>query len=150
MLGLKYLQKWWTGIYFYWDFESQKVHNIIGCMYQHLSMDLNNFNLSYLNNLLDKVSKEQPSKHSPWWRRLSSSSSRHVLKTSWRRLDQDEFVHLSLMSSEDVFKTSSRRLGENQYIRLGYTSSRRLQDVLRRLQDAFKTSSRHLQEVSSS
>ena len=63
-----------------------------------------------------------------------------VLKTSFvfvfrRRLDQDEYVHLSLMSSEDIFKTSSRRLGEDQYIRLGYTSSRHLQDV-------FKTSSR--------
>ena len=69
-------------------------------------------------------------------------------KTSSRRLDQDEYVHLSLMSSEDVFKTSSRRLGQDQYIRLGYTSSRRLQDVFktssRRLA---KTSSRHLQDV---
>ena len=63
-----------------------------------------------------------------------------VLKTSFvfvfrRRLDQDEYVRLSLTSSEDVFKTSSRRLGQDQYIRFGYTSSRRLQDV-------FKTSSR--------
>ena len=60
-----------------------------------------------------------PSKHSSWWRRLSSSSS------------------------ENVFKTSSRRLDQDQYIRLGHTSSRRLQDVFktssRRLQDIFKT-----------
>ena len=28
-----------------------------------------------------------------------------VLKTSSRRLDQDEYVHFSLTSSEDVFKT---------------------------------------------
>ena len=60
-----------------------------------------------------------------------------VLKTSFafvfrRRLDQDEYVRLSFMSSEDVFKTFSRRL----------------QDVLqKRLQDIFKTSSRHLQDV---
>ena len=81
-------------------------------------------------------------------RRLSSSSSEDVFKTSSRRLDQDEYVHLSLMSSEDVLKTSSRRLGEDQYIRLGYRSSRRLQDVfkisLRHLQDVFKTSSRRI------
>ena len=54
-----------------------------------------------------------PSKHSSWWRRLED-----VLKTSFvfvfrRRLDQGEYVRLSLMSSEDVFKTSSRRLGQD-------------------------------------
>ena len=79
-----------------------------------------------------------------------------VLKTSYvfvfrRRLDQDDYVRLSLTSSEDVFKTSSRRLGQDQYIGLGHTSSRRLQDVFKtfskRLQDVFKTSSRRLQDV---
>ena len=87
-----------------------------------------------------------------------------VLKTSFvfvftRRLDQDEYVQLSLTSSEVVFKTSSRRLGQDQYICLGHTSSRRLQDVLktssrrlaqmslRRLQNVFKTFSRRLQDV---
>ena len=65
-----------------------------------------------------KTIKSFPSKHSSWWRRLSSSPS--------RRLDQDEYVRLSLTSSEDVFKTSSRRLGQDQYICLGYTSSRRI------------------------
>ena len=34
---------------------------IIGCIYKHPSMDLNDFNTNYLNNLLDKVSKEQKS-----------------------------------------------------------------------------------------
>ena len=89
------------------------------------------------------------------WRRLSSSSSEDVFKTSSRRLDQDEYVRLSLTSSEDVFKTSSRRLGQDQYIRLGHTSSRRLQDVFKtssrclekHLQDIFKTSSRRLQDI---
>ena len=42
--------------------------------------------------------------------------------------------------NDDVFKTSLRRLGQDQNIRLGHTS-------LRRLQDVFKTSSRHLQDV---
>ena len=82
-----------------------------------------------------------------------------LMKTSSRRLDQDEYARLSLTSSEDVFKTSSRCLGQDQYIRLGYTSSRRLQDVFktssrrlakrssRHLQGVFKTSSRRLQNV---
>ena len=92
-----------------------------------------------------------PSKHSSWWRRLEDVFCLRLQKTSSRRLDQDEYVRLSLTSSEDVFKTSSRRLGQDQYIRLGYTSSRRLQDVFktssRRLQDIFKTSSRRLQDI---
>ena len=92
-----------------------------------------------------------PSKHSSWWRRLSSSFSEDVLKTSSRRLDQDEYVGVSLTSSADVFKTSSRRLGQDQYICLGHMSLRRLQDIFktssRRLQNLFKTSSRRLQDV---
>ena len=62
------------------------------------------------------------------------------MKTFWRHLDQDEYIRLTHTSSEDAFKTSARRLDQDQYIRLGHTSSRRLQDV-------FKTSSRHLQDV---
>ena len=68
-----------------------------------------------------------------------------VLKTSFvfvfrRRLDQDEYVRLSL--------TSSRRLGQDQYIRLGYTSRRRLQDVFKAsCKSIFKTSSRCLQDL---
>ena len=34
---------------------------IIGCIYKHPAMDLNDFNTNYLNNLLDKVCKEQKS-----------------------------------------------------------------------------------------
>ena len=73
-----------------------------------------------------------------------------VLKTSFvfvfrRRLDQDEYVRLSL--------TSSRRLGQDQYICLGHMSLRRLQDVFktfsRRLQNVFKTSSRRPAKISS-
>ena len=87
-------------------------------------------------------------------RRLSYSASEDVLKTSSRRLDQDEYICLSHMSSrrlQDVFKTSSKRLQD-----VFKTSSRHLQDVLPRcLQDIFKmlsrnlakTSSRHLEDV---
>ena len=53
-----------------------------------------------------------------------------VFKTSSRRLDQDEYVRLSLTSSEGVFKTSSKCFQD-----VLKTSSRHLQDV-------FKTSSR--------
>ena len=100
-----------------------------------------------------------PSKHSSWWRRLEDVFCLRLQKTSSRRLDQDEYVRLSLTSSEDVFKASSRCLGQDQYIRLGHTSSRRLQDVfktsLRRLAKApsrrpAKISSRSFEDVSSS
>ena len=104
-----------------------------------------------------------PSKHSSWWRRLLSSCSEDVFKTSWRRLDQDEHIRYNHTSSEDVFKTSwsrpinsscsyvfktsSRRLQE-VLPRFFKTSSRRLQEVLqKRLQDIFKTSSRRFQDV---
>ena len=81
------------------------------------------------------------------WRRLSSSSSEDVLKTSSRRLDQDECICLSHSPSEDVFETSSRCLDQDQYIRLGHTSSRCLQDIFKTSSRGFaKTSSRHCQD----
>ena len=70
-----------------------------------------------------------------------------VLKTSFvfvfgRRLE-DVLIKTNMFASAlRLQKTSSRRLGQDQYIRLGHTSSRRLQDV-------FKTSSRHLAKTSS-
>ena len=84
------------------------------------------------------------------WKILITKNSNYPSKHSswWGRL-------------EDVLKTSfvfvfRRRLGQDQYIRLGHTSSRRLQDVFktssrhfsssRHLQDVFKTSSRRLQK----
>ena len=54
-----------------------------------------------------------------------------LMKTTSRRLDQDEYIHLSHTSSEDVSKTSSRRLGQDQYISLGHTPSRHLPDLLK-------------------
>ena len=88
------------------------------------------------------------------WRRIEDLFRLRLQKTSSRRLDQDEYVHLSLTSLEDAFKTSSRYLGQDQYIDLGHMSSRRLQDVFK-YQDVFKTScknvfkksSRNLQDV---
>ena len=36
-----------------------KKSNLVGTIYKHPSMDLTDFNSNYLNNLLEKVSKEQ-------------------------------------------------------------------------------------------
>ena len=77
------------------------------------------------------------------WRRLSSSSSEDVFKTSWSWPIYSPCPY--------VFKTSSRRFQD-----VFKTSSKHLKDVLpRRLQDVFKTSSKllantswkHLQDV---
>ena len=74
------------------------------------------------------------------WRRLEDVFRLCLQKTSSRRLE-DVLIKTNMFASAlRLQKTSSRRLGQDQYIRLGYTSSRRLQDV-------FKTSSRHLQDV---
>ena len=86
----------------------------------------------------------RPSKHSFCWRRLSSSSLKDVFKTSLRRLDQDEYVRLSLTSSEDVFKTSSEDVLVKTNI---FVLAIRLQASSRRFQDVFKTSSRRFQDV---
>ena len=86
-----------------------------------------------------------------------------VLKTSFvfvfrRRLDQDEYVRLSLTSSKDVFKTSWSRPKYSSWLYVFRTSSRRFQDVFktscqdvlsRRLQDVFKTSCKNVFKISS-
>ena len=90
-------------------------------------------------------------------RRLSSSSSEDVVKTSTRRLDQDEYIGLTHPFSEDVFlikiiiivliirlqdvfKTSSRRLAKS--------FSRSFQNVFKTpCNNVFRTSSRRLQDV---
>ena len=101
------------------------------------------------------------SKHSSSWRRLEEIFCLKLQKTSSRRLDHDEYIHLNHTTSEDVFKMSWRRLDEDQYICLGHTSSKRLEDIFktcsRGFQDIFKmscqeflkTSSRRLAKMSS-
>ena len=85
------------------------------------------------------------------WRRLSSSSSEDVFKTSSRCLDQDEYVRLSLTSSEDVLVKTNIFVLAIRLQDVFKTFSRRLQNVFktssRHLQDVFKTSSRHLQDL---
>ena len=80
------------------------------------------------------------------------------------RLLHRRFLHNDYLPSQQTFvliKTSfvfvfRRRLDQDEYICLSLTSSRRLQDILVktnifvlviRLQDVFKTSSRHLRDV---
>ena len=76
-----------------------------------------------------------------------------VLKTSFvfvfRRRLQDVFKTNMFALALRLQKTPSKRLGQHQYIRLGHTSSRRLQDVFKTLQDVFKTSSRNVFKKSS-
>ena len=97
----------------------------------------------------------------PWCNKTSQQT--FVLKTSFvfvfrRRLDQDEYVRLSLTSSEDVFKTSWPGPIYTSWPYIFKTSSRRYQDIFKtscknilktsstRLLDILKTSSKHLQE----
>ena len=70
--------------------------------------------------------------------KVNNKSSNGVKENISWDVDLDVFSYIVIIPT----KNSSwwRRLGQDQYIRLGYTSSRRLQDV-------FKTSSRHLQDV---
>ena len=85
------------------------------------------------------------------WRRLWSSSSEDVFKTSWRHLDQDEYIRLTHTSSEEVFIKINIFVLVIRLQDVFKTFSIRLQDVFktssRRLQDVFKTSSRHLQDI---
>ena len=88
-----------------------------------------------------------------WLSDKTSQQTFFLMKTSWRRLLSS--------SSENVFKTSSRWLDQEEYIRLSHSSSEVVlvktnifvlaicfqEFLLRRLQDVFKTSSRHLQDV---
>ena len=78
-----------------------------------------------------------------------------LMKTSWRRLEDDVRLGLQKTSSRQtcslysyVFKTSWSRPIYSCWSYVLKTSSRRFQDVLTRcLQNVFKTSWRHLQDV---
>ena len=78
-----------------------------------------------------------------WWHHPANINfDEDVLRTSFvfdfrRRLDQDEYIHLTHTSSEDVFKTSWSRAIYSSWSYVFKTSC----------QDVFKTSSRHLEDV---
>ena len=81
---------------------------------------------------------QHPSKHSSWWRRLEDVF----------RLDQDEYVRLSLTSSEGVFKASWSRPIYSSWLYVFKRYSRRFQDFFKTsCQDVFKTFSRRLQDI---
>ena len=85
-----------------------------------------------------------PSKHSSWWRRLSSFNSKDVFKTSLRRLDEDDYILINIRPQ----KTSSRRLQDVLVKTNIFLLSIRLQDVFKTsCHNVFKTFSRHLQDV---
>ena len=71
-----------------------------------------------------------------------------LMKTSSKRLDQDEYIPFTDASSEDVFKMSWSRPIYSSWSYVFKTFSRLLQDVFRTsCQDIFKTSSRRLEDV---
>ena len=80
-----------------------------------------------------------------YWRHPKEVFCLRLQKTSSRRLDQDENIHLTHTCSEEVFKTSSRRLDEDEIIVLVI----RLQDVFKRFSRRLKTSSRFFAKASS-
>ena len=76
------------------------------------------------------------------------------MKTSWRCIEDAFRLRLqrkpwSRWTYSPYTYVCRRRLDQDQYIRLGHTSSRRLQHIFKiSCQIVFKTSSRHLQDVS--
>ena len=97
--------------------------------------------LARQSTLLTKRKSLTPSKHSSWWRRLSSSSS--------RCLDQDKYIHLSHRSSENIFVKTNISVLAIRLQDVYKTSSRRPQDVLQKcLQDIFKTSCKNVFKTS--
>ena len=78
---------------------------------------------------------------------LKTMSDRKIIFDLSRDISQQTFVFMKT-SFLRLQKTSSRRLDQDQYIHLGHMSSGRLQDVFKtsskRLQDVFKTSSKNV------
>ena len=114
-----------------------------------------------LTNILNDCLKEnrfpnlmKVAEISPVFKKLDNTSKDNsqqtfvLMKTSSRRLDQDEYVRLSFTSSEDVFKTSWSRPIYSSWQYVFKASSRRFQDIFktssRCFQDLFKTSSKRL------
>ena len=90
------------------------------------------------------------------WRRLSSSSSEDVFKTSWSRRICSPQPYVFRRRLQYVFKTSWSKPIYSSWLYVFKTSSRRFQDVFKTssrrfqgvlqkgLQDIFKTSSRRI------
>ena len=88
--------------------------------------DIDLLNIDSLDTDLDLLDTDIPNKQVVCLQDVLKTSSRHILKTSWRRLQCNNFLS---------FKTSSRRLGRQKIVMLK-TCWRRLQDMSwRRLED---------------
>ena len=76
---------------------------IIGCIYRHLNMDLDELNNNYLNTLLDKISKENKSVFL-----LGDSNvdlvkyDKHEPMNTWTHFLQIRFYHILSYQLESV------------------------------------------------
>ena len=92
-----------------------------------------------------------PSKHSSWWRRLWSSSSEDVFKMSWSRRIYSPYSYVFRRRLQDVFIKINIFVLVIRLQDVFKTFSRHPQDIFktssRCFENVFKTSSRHLQDV---
>ena len=107
--------------------------------------DIDLWNIDLLDTHLDLLDTDITSKNFVCLRDVLKTSSRYVFKTSWRRLQRNNFSSSKTSSRrlarglENVFKMPSRRLGRRKIVRLR-TCWRRLQGMSwRLLQDILKT-----------
>ena len=88
------------------------------------------------------------------WRRLWSSSSQDVFKTSWSRRIYSPYSYVFRRRLQDVFIKTNIFVLAIRLQNVLKTSSRRLQDIFktssRRFENVFKTSSRRFQDLLSS
>ena len=103
--------------------------------------DIDLWNIDLLDTHLDLLDTDIPSKKFVCLHNVFKTSSRHVLKTSWRRLQRNNFSSSKTSSRrlarglENIFKTSSRRLCETSSRSLGRRKIITLKTCWRRLQD---------------
>ena len=83
------------------------------------------------------------------WKRLEKVFHLRLQKTPSRRLDQDDYTCLSHIHSEDIFKNSWSRPKylSSSYVLKTFSKTSLAKRSSRHLQDAFKTLSRHLQDI---
>ena len=131
------LRKWVLTKFFYftWYFFQRKIFLI--CYIKLPAKEV----FIWITVVIEQWFKEEVLRTS--WRCLSSLSSGDALKTSSRRLDQDEYIGLSQAPSSRRFHDNLIRINMTSSGGSPKTSSRHLVDVLQRcLQNFMETSSR--------
>ena len=119
-----------------------------------LSSDIDLRNIDLLDTHLDLLDTDISNKHFVCFQDVLKTSSRHVFKTSWRRLQRNNFLSskTSSRSFEDVFKSScemsTRRLQEvfKTYLQNVFKRSWKIKHFY--TEDVLKTSSRHVLNTS--